>query len=445
MRVRSRIAWFGMMACALAGESHAALTLPQAMVLAYRDSPTLRADREGLKVLDEDVAAAKSGGRPSLIGEGNLTRSEIDVRGTGGIVGVRLVQPLFRGLRIENNIRAARANVGAGRESLRQSEIDIFLGVAEAYSAILRDHQILALNVAMIDILGSIRGAEQRRLDLGERTITDVSQADARLSSVTASVSRAEQRLAESRSRFRTLVGVDGDGLAPLPPLPPLPDGREAAVNEALRNSPRIRQAEQAARVAQYQVKSAKGALLPSLDGIASANHRDEVIQILDRKVNQDLATFQLVLTVPFFQGGAEHAAVRRAKHVANVRTQEIEEAIREVYADVNVAWDRLAAARKARVALLAAIRANETSVRGVRREALAGSRTTIDVLDAERELRDARIEHVTAVQEEYIAGFRLVAALGKATAADLALEVTPYDPEVHYRRVADRWIGFGP
>lgn len=423
----------------------AEMTLSDALIRAYRESPSLRADREGLKVLDEDVAAAKSAGRPTLVGEGNITRSEIDVVGTGGVIGARLSQPLFRGFRVKHNTDAAESNVLAGRESLRQNEIDLLTDVVEAYSSVLRDREILTLNKAMIDILGAVRAAEQRRLDLGERTRTDVSQAEARLSGMMASVSRSEQRLAESSARFRSLVGVDPADLAPLPPLPALPASREAAVDYALDNSPRIRQAVQAAKVADSQVKAAKGVLLPSLDAVASVNHRDEIVQIINRKVNQDYATFQLTLTVPFYQGGSEYAGVRRAKHVAAVREQEIEETTRDVYADVNIAWDRTVAAREAKAALQKAIGANETAVAGVRREALGGSRTTLDILDAERELRDAKVEHVTASQEEYIAGFRLLAALGKATVTDLGLEVTPYDPTQHYRKVADRWIGFGP
>lgn len=429
----------------VAGPAWAEMTLSDALIRAYRESPTLRADREGLKVLDEDVAAAKSAGRPTLVGEGNITRSEIDVVGTGGVVGARLSQPLFRGFRVKHNVDAAQSNVLAGRESLRQSEIGLLTDVVEAYSAVLRDQEILSLNRAMIDILGAVRAAEQRRLDLGERTRTDVSQAEARLSGMTASVSRSEQRLAESSARFRSLVGIDPADLAPLPPLPSLPASRDAAVDYALDNSPRIRQAMQAAKVADSQVKAAKGLLLPSLDAVASVNHRDEIVQIINRKINQDYATFALTLTVPFYQGGSEYAAVRRAKHTAAVREHEIEETTRDVYADVNIAWDRTVAAGKAKTALQEAIRANETAVAGVRREALGGSRTTLDILDAERELRDAKVEHVTALQEEYIASFRLLAALGKATVTDLGLEVAPYDPNQHYRKTADRWIGFGP
>lgn len=429
----------------LASPAAAQMTLADAFVQAYQTSPTLRADREGLKILDEDVSAARAAGRPNLVVEGTFTRAELDVEGDGYIVGSRLTQPLFRGFRVANNVKAAKANVRAGRESLRQSEIDLFREIAEQYSAVLRDREILSLNEDMIGALSQVRAGEQRRLDLGERTRTDVAQSDARLAEAQASISRARQRVLESATRFRSLVGVLPDALAPRQALPQLPSGREQAIETALQFSPRIRQKKLTAEVARHQVNAAKGALLPTVDLVATANTRDEIIQILGRNLRQDFATLQAVVTIPIFQGGAEYAAVRRAKHSYNVRVEEIEEESRQVYADAAVAWDRLMAAQQARAALAQAITANATAVSGVKREAISGYRTTLDVLDAERELRDARIAYAHAVHDEFVAAFGVISALGTATAADFNLEVDPYDPEEHYRRAAGRWIGFGP
>lgn len=421
------------------------LTLELAFVEAYKSSPTLRADREGLKILDEDIAAAKSAGRPTLQAEGTFTRAELDVTGNGYIVGARLTQPVFRGFRVANNVKAAQTNVRAGRESLRQSEIDVFRDVATQYSAVLRDREVLALNQALIGSVQTIRQAELRRLELGERTKTDVAQSDARLASAIALLARAEQHLAESETRFRSLVGKPPTTLAPLADLPQLPASRDDAIDRAMEFSPRIRQKKLEADVAHHQTSAAKGALAPQIDFVATINRRDEIVQILGRKLNQDYATLQAVVTMPLYQGGSEYTAIRRARHTENVRIIEIDEEGRAVYADAAVAWDRLVAARKAREALADAIRANETAVAGVKREALSGSRTTLDILDAESELRDARIAHRNAVHDEYVAKFGLLAAMGAGTASDFHLEVVPYDPDEHYRAVEGRWIGTGP
>lgn len=421
------------------------MTLEEAFAEAYRSNPSLRADREGLKILDEDVAVAKSAGRPTLQGEGTFTRAELDVTGNGYIVGARFTQPLFRGFRVVNNVRAAQTNVRAGRESLRQSEIDVFRNVAQQYSAVLRDREVLKLDEALIDSVTTVRQAELRRLELGERTITDVAQSEARLASAIAALAGAQQKLAESEIQFRSLVGLPPPDLAALPALPQLPENRDEAIDRAMQFSPRIRQKKLEEQVAHYQVNAAKGALAPQVDFVASINRRDEIVQILGRKLNQDFATLQAVVTVPLYQGGSEYAAIRRAKHTQNVRMIEIDEESRAVYADAAVAWSRLESAEKARLALADAVKANETAVDGVKREALRGSRTTLDVLDAEGELRDANIALRNAVHDEYVAKFSLLAVLGTATAEDFHLEVVPYDPDEHYHAVEGRWIGMGP
>jgi TolC family type I secretion outer membrane protein len=421
------------------------MSLEQAFVAAYLSNPSLQADREGLKILDEDIAAARSAGRPTLQGEATVTRAELDVTGTGYIVGARLTQPLFRGFRVANNIKAAQTNVKAGRESLRQSEIDVFRDIAEQYSAVLRDRDVLKLNEALIASVTTIRDAELRRLSVGERTRTDVAQAEARLASAQASMARARQRVAASEARFRSLVGQSPAALAPLSALPRLPESEDAAIDLALQFNPRIRQKKLEAQVAHHQVNAAKGALAPQVDFVAAINRRDEIVQILGRKVNQDFASLQAVLTVPIFQGGAEYAAIRRAKHTENVRNLEIEEETRTVYADVSVAWAALVAARRSSEAMAAGVKANEDAVAGVKREALSGSRTTLDVLDAESELRDARIAYRSAQHDEYVAQFSLLASLGTTTAEDLHLDVARYDPDEHYREAAGRWIGVKP
>ena len=432
-------------ALVIAATSAEALTLEEALALAYQANPTLKADREGLRALDEDVAAARSGFRPTIVGEGNLTRSEIDVEGTGGVVGARLAQPIFRGFRTVNGVRAARANVAAGREALKQSENDLLLATVRAYAGVLRDREVLALNRALIDILGAQLTAEQKRLRVGERTRTDVSQAEARLAGARASTATAEQRLAQSAEEFRQLVGVEPDGLAPLPPPPSLPPTREQAIEIAIDNNPAVKRALFGERAARYLVQVAKGALLPTLDALASVSWRDEVVQILDRKVNQTLATAQAVLTVPLYQAGSEYAAVRRAKHVANLRALEVEEETRSVFARVTTAWDALRNAQATTAALQASIAANEAAVEGVRREAIGGSRTTLDVLDAERELRDARVSIAISRHDEYVAAHELLASLGRMTAQELRLPVNIYDPAQHYRRAANAVAGFNP
>ncbi|NJC32762.1 TolC family type I secretion outer membrane protein [Sphingomonas jejuensis] len=428
-----------------AGEPVATTDLPSALAAVYRDNPGIAADREGLKVLDEDVATARAAGRPSLLVEGSLARSELDVVGTGGIVGIRLAQPVYRGGRVTANVRAAETNVLAGRQSLRESEIDLMLDMIRAYSAVLRDRENLMLYDQTVAALRGLVGGEETRLSLGERTVTDVAQTRARLAGELALREAASQRLAQSQQSFVQLVGSQPGTLAPLPPLPALPPTEPDALAQALDANPAVERARLAAQVARFQTRAAVGNLLPTIDASASVQRRDEIVQILNRDVRQSLGTGTITVTIPIYQGGGEYAAIRRARHVTNVRELEIVEAERTVGYQVAVAWNALRAARAATVQLEQVVTENETALRGTRRETELGSRTVLDLLNAEAELRNAQIALSNSRHETYVAGASLLAATGALSPESFGATINRYAPEAHFEQVADRWIGTRP
>ena len=105
-------------------------------------------------------------------------------------------------------------------------------------------------------------------------------------------------------------------------------------------------------------------------------------------------------------------------------------------------AWESLITARARVKAFDAQIDANVVALEGVEREAAVGSRTILDVLDAEQELLDSRVAHVRAQREEVVATYHLLSSVGRMTARDLKLPVTLYDPREHYKEVRGKWLG---
>ena len=94
--------------------------------------------------------------------------------------------------------------------------------------------------------------------------------------------------------------------------------------------------------------------------------------------------------------------------------------------------------------AFTAAVAAANIALEGVREEANVGSRTVLDVLDAEQELLDARVGLVRAQRDELVATYQLRQAIGEATAEKLGLPVEIYNVEKHYREVRGKWWGLG-
>lgn len=419
--------------------------LERALVLAYETNPTLLADREGLKVLDNDVATARSAGRPNLAAEASLTRSEFDVRGTGYVAGLRLQQPLFRAGRIKNNIRSAETNVLAGRETLRRTEMGILTAVIEAYSAVLRDREVLLLRYELVRDLQTIAEGQQDLVDAREGIYPDVSRARARVEDAQSAARRAELSLRSSELALKQLTGVYPGHLTQLPPLPLMPRDADDAVFFALEASPEVKQARYARQIAEFQRRVVNANRMPTIDFNGTVQRRNEVVQFLGREFNQTLGTFVVTMSVPIYQGGAEYAAIRRAKNVVAVRDLEILEAERQTEFDVRVAWSQLARSVGSYEALQQSASENLASLSGLRRILQVSGGTILPVLDAKNEYSAAQIGAVQQRHEAYVAGVALLATIGALTPEALGMDVTLYDPNDHYQRVADKWIGTEP
>jgi outer membrane protein len=147
---------------------------------------------------------------------------------------------------------------------------------------------------------------------------------------------------------------------------------------------------------------------------------------------------------VPLYQGGAEHAAVRQARQLAQQQRQLVEDARRLAGQQAAQAWETLRTARAQVESVRAQIRAQEIALDGVQREAVVGSRTTLDVLNAEQELLNARVSLVQALATLVNASYSLTATIGRLTAQDLGLPVQLYDPKAYHQAVRNLWVGTG-
>ena len=110
-----------------------------------------------------------------------------------------------------------------------------------------------------------------------------------------------------------------------------------------------------------------------------------------------------------------------------------------------NTAWRALETARAQIASFESQVNAARIALEGVQQEAAVGSRTVLDILDAEQELLDARVSLVRAQRDEVVASYQVVSAIGRLTAMDLGLPVEYYDVEKHYEEVRDKWWGTGP
>lgn len=419
-------------------------TLRQALEATYAENPELDAARARLRAVDENVPQALAGFRPRVFVDGNADAvsgqtdlGDLDRKGVG--VALSLRQNLYAGGGTEAAVRRAEQQVRAERGRLFATEQQVLLAAVEAYSATWRDRAVLDFARNNRDRIARQLQATRDRFSVGEVSRTDVAQAEARLSRARADVEQALADLAASTAEFRRVIGRD-----PADPLaePEVYEGLPGSLEEALaraENHPAVVAARFDLEAARAAVDEAAAGLRPTLDLRADASYASEPSASLDW---QRSGSVGLQLSVPLYEGGAVYARVRQARQTVTQRQRDLDAVTREVQRQVASAWEALRATGAAISAFEAQVRANRIALEGVRQEALVGTRTVLDVLDAEQELFDSQVSLVRAQRDRVVASYRLASAIGELGAARLGLAVELYEPEAYYQRQRTRLFG---
>lgn len=441
----------------LAGSnSVSADTLREALALAYANNPSLLAARAQLRAVDETVPLAISGWRPSVTVRGDVTRRRNETEIDGGITGgalfaggttlrtsqtasIGITQPLFKGFKTQAQTDSAKATVEAQRARLKSSEQQVLLDAATAYFDVLRDMAVVELRSNNVQVLTRQLEATQDRFRVGEITRTDVAQAEARLSASVSARILAEGNLQRSRAAYVNAIGKSPENLVTPEPLGNLPADRDDAVSAATADNPALVAAQFLAEAAQEDIKNVRGDLLPTvnLEGQLSKGWDT----VADQSVS-DAVQARVTFSVPLYQGGAVYARLRQAKHTAGQRRLESDQARLDARESATATWEGYQSARASIASIETQIVASEIALEGVQREAEVGARTVLDVLDAEQELLDARVNLVTAQRDQLVATLQVLSAIGRLTAEDLSLDVKLYDAVDHYNDVEGSFFG---
>jgi outer membrane protein len=357
-----------------------------------------------------------------------------------------LTVPLYLGGAVKNAIRAAENRVEAGIAGLRATESAIFSAVVGAYMDVIRDEAIVDLNRAQVGVLQVNLEATRDRFEIGDLTRTDVAQSEARLALATSSMEAARANLIRSKEIYIQLVGKAPENLEAPPPLPNLPESPDAAVTVALENNPDLIASKELREAARFDRKGAEASRLPQVTGFGSGSYSNNFGSIDSGALapfdkTSTSAQVGVRATLPLYQGGQPAAQIRQAQaRMGQAIEQEIA-AEREAIAQTRAAYASWKAAQDVIAASERAVSANELSLEGTRAENSVGNRTILDILNAEQELLNSKVQLVTARRNAYVAGFSLLASMGRAEARDLGLEGGPlYDPVAEYDAVKGSW-----
>nr|WP_313901200.1 TolC family outer membrane protein [Methylobacterium sp. J-048] len=349
-------------------------------------------------------------------------------------------QTIFNGFQTDNTVRRAESTVYSQRETLRFTEITVLYNAVQAYMNVLSNTATLELNRNNVEVLEEQLRQTRDRFNVGEVTRTDVAQAEARLAGARSQVSAAESTLRTSIGIYRQNIGVEPRQLAPGRPLDRyVPVSLDAAIAIGLREHPQIVSAIHAVDGAEAQVKILEGQLAPSLSLQGSLS------QLYDQNGPNQSFFVGFVggrLNIPIYEGGQTYAQIRQAKETVGQYRIQVDQARDQVRAQIVDFWGRLEAAKAQVIAAQAQVQANEVALNGVREEARVGQRTTLDVLNAQQELLNSRVNLILAQRDRVIFSYGVVQAIGQLTARFTALPVEYYSAKIHYDQVKDLWFG---
>ena len=463
MRLRGRLL-AAIFSTGLAGAFAApacAETLADAIALAYDSNPTLQAQRATQRALDENYVQARSGWRPQISFQAAVVDQEsrvplafrgagqpqqVDTNGDGiqhrtdGDASLSFSQPLWTGGRVASAVSAAEADIMSGRENLRRIEAQILATVIQAYADTRRDQESLRIRQENVKVLQSQLEESNARFEVGEITRTDVAQSQSRLAAAQAQYQSAVAQLAISRANYAAVVGQNPGELAPEPSLAFLmPSNVDEAFSVAEQNSPSLRAQQFAEKASRARVAGARAERMPSVSLRTSLGYSGAA-RPFERDLWSQEVQVQGVVTVPLFTGGLTSSRVRQSVERNNADRINIETQRRSVLQTITQFWNQLVAARANIGSTAEQVRAAAIAAEGTKQEQQVGLRTTLDVLNAEQELRNAELAQVSATRDEYVAASTVLAAMGRLEGKNLIPSISQYDAKANFRKVRMTW-----
>ncbi len=432
----------------------------EALVSAYQKNPRLMAERARVREIDENYVQAQAGGRFTLNADASVARNvtknqssfslgplpPTTVNSTDWLTPhagqLSFVQPLYQGGRVNGLKAQARAGILAARQNLRNAEQNLLLSAATAYMDVMRDEEVAKIRRNNVRVLTQQKRAAQARFDVGAGTRTDIAQADARMAAAEIGLANADAALAISRASYIRFIGHIPTNLS-APPQFVLPPNLEKAVRLARANHPQLIAARYNENVAQSAVYVAQSAGRPilSLNATLQSARENSANFPLSESIS-----IGAQLRIPIYQGGLNSSRVRAAKHAktrSKFETRETELAVDQAVANL---WAQVSASKRALIASKKQVDAANIAFEGVQLEQQVGTRDTLDVLNAEQEVLDAKLSVVQAARNFNVATYQLLVNIGGFDAYALQLPVELYDPSRNYNAVtANPFTGYLP
>lgn len=424
-------------------------TLESALAKAYEYNPALKAARARTQAVDENVALAKSGYRPTLAINGGYSDTKMNsnapvrpVDGYNRTLAATISQPVFSGFKTMNSVKSAKSYAKASSADLISTEQNVLLQAAIAYLDVLQDEAIVQLQKNNEKLLKKELNETKERFNVGEVTITDLSQAEASFASAQSQRIGAEGNLEASKAVYKQIIGENPKNISEPKHIEKLfPKTLDAALEYAKTHNYSIEAARQNLKAKKYDVKTNTGDLLPSVNAYAQAGRIKSQNYMYEKNPTNNEVELGVNFTMPIYNAGSSRAKIRQSKYYRWQAQEDLLNAEDSLRAGITSSWEYLSASKAKINSVKAQTKAYQVALNGVREEEALGNRTVLDVLNQYQYLLNSKVEEVTTSHDYYVSGLTLLQAMGKLTAKDLNLKVDLYDAEAKYKETSGKWL----
>jgi outer membrane protein len=420
-----------------------AQSLNVALANAYSNHPLLFSERIGERLLTEDVAEALSGWKPQVYVDGSLgktlvtTKTSTSTKTNSNLpmsVGIVVSKKLYDGGKTSQNVKVADTKLIANKTRLSVIENQILLSAVKAYFNLLKEQDLLDVAVKNKDVIKRQLEATKDRFEVGDLTITDVSQAEARLSDANANLVKADADLNSARAIFFSDIGLEAEDIFYPKDFLVIPQNLQSLIDDVKKFNANVAYARKIKLVAEEELNLALKDMSLSLDLQASANQAWDPNTFFEEQRYFDVSAN---LKMPLYKGGSDKAIIRKYREKLNKTNSEIDDILRKESEKAMLIWNNIESLNSQIIAFNSSIKANEIALDGVVQEENVGARTVIDVLDAENELFRAKANLIRANISRYIASYELIELIGGMTARNLKLPVSSfYDNNEYYNKM---------
>ncbi|MBP5698031.1 MAG: TolC family outer membrane protein [Alphaproteobacteria bacterium] len=427
-------------------------TLETALAKAYEYNPALKAARAGTQAVDENVALAKSGYRPTLSVEGGYSETKINtnapvkpIDGYNRSLVATISQPVFRGFKTTNSIKSAKSYAKASQAGLMAMEQSVLLQAAIAYLDVLQDEAIVKLQRNNEKLLKKELDETKERFNVGEVTNTDLSQAKASYASAQSQRISAEGNLKASQAVYKQIIGEAPKNVTTPREIEKMfPKSLKEAIEYAKKHNYSLKSAQHNLKAKKYDVKTSGGDLLPSVSAYALAGRLKSQNYMYQKNPTSDEVELGVNFSMPIYNAGSSRAKIRQSKYYRWQAQEDLLNAEDAVHSDITSAWEYLNANKVRIDSVKTQIKAYQVALNGVREEEALGNRTVLDVLNQYQYLLNSEVEEVTVRHDYYVSGLTLLQAMGKLTAKDMKLKVDLYDANANYKETKGKWLSTG-